>query len=42
MTAIIHLLIIIGAAIMVTNVYRLVAFIRSTHDVLSFGSERDK
>lgn len=42
MTAIIHLLIIVGAAIMVTNVYRLVAFIRSTHDVLSSGSERDK
>ena len=42
MTTIIHLLIIIGAAIMVTNVYRLVAFIRSTHDVLSSGSERDK
>lgn len=42
MTAIIHLLIIVGAAIMVTNVYRLVVFIRSTHDVLSSGSERDK
>ena len=42
MTTTIHLLIIIGAAIMVTNVYRLFAFIRSTHDVLSSGSERDK
>ncbi len=42
MTAIIHILIIFGAAIMVTNVYRLFAFIRSTHDVLSSGSERDK
>lgn len=42
MTTIIHLLIIIGAAIMVTNVYRLIVFIRSTYDVLSSGSERDK
>ena len=42
MTAFIQLLIIVGAAIMVTNVCRMVAFIRSTHDVLSSGSERDE
>ena len=42
MTTVIRFLIIIGAVIMVTNVYRFLAFIRSTHDVLSSGSERDK
>ncbi len=42
MEILIFVLIIIGALVMVTNIIRYIVFLRSTHDVLSTGSRRDR
>lgn len=42
MKAIILILIIIGSILMVTNIIRYMYFVRTTHDVLSSGSRRDR
>ena len=42
MQSVIYVSIIAGAFLMVTNIYRYAVFLRSTHDVLSSGSSRDR
>ncbi len=42
MKTLIFVLIIIGSVVMITNIIRYIAFLHSTHDVLSAGSRRDR
>ena len=42
MEAVILVFIIIGSLLMVTNIMRYIYFVRTTHDVLSAGSKRDR
>lgn len=42
MDVVITIFIIIGAVLMVTNIIRYLHFLKTTHDVLSSGSKRDR
>ena len=42
MKALIIILIAIGSLVMITNITRYISFLRTTHDVLSSGSYRDR